>query len=133
MLRVVETTQPLSQGEIIADVPFFIIPKAITLKLHGDKDQHKGSPLESASFRQMKEKAATAKKGLLAVDLPMKIEYGIIISQSCDIDNKDWISVARLSPLSDIVGQVRDALELDEPHVLFDIKRRLTEGPDYGW
>ena len=121
----------LSQGDIVIDVPFFIIPKSITVALHGEKGKQACSPSDLESFRNMKERASGAKKGMLAVEIPLEVDVGMIVTQDCDLDNKDAISIARLHPLSAYAVPLKDAIELDEPLVVFDFKRRITEGPDY--
>ncbi|WP_157469100.1 hypothetical protein [Gemmata sp. SH-PL17] len=131
MLRSVDATRALCQGDIIIDVPFFVIPKAITLVLHGEKERITGSPADLASFRNAKDKAKQSQKGLLAIEMPIEVECGIILTQDCDLDNKDAITVARLYPLATYAVAVKDALTLDEPLIIYDFKKRITEGADF--
>ena len=133
MIRNVEIAHPLSQGDIITDVPFFVIPKALTLVLHGEKDRIPCSPSDVGSFRAAKARSESGelKKGLLAIEMPIEIEPGVVITHDCDADNKDIITVAKLTPLATFAVQVKDAIEFDEPLVIFDIIKRMTDGSDY--
>lgn len=54
----------------------------------------------------------------------------MVVTQGCDIDNKDYITLARIFPLGDLVQEAREALEHNEPLVLHEVARRLTEGHD---
>ncbi|MFO0806564.1 MAG: hypothetical protein U0791_25955 [Gemmataceae bacterium] len=124
--------RPLSQGDIVVDVPFFIIPKAITVELHGVKARQQCSPSDVESFRNLKAKSLAEKKGIVAVEMPLEVEPGIIVTHDCDLDNREVIAVAKLFPMASYAVNLKDALELEEPLVVFDFKRRVTEGSEFG-
>ncbi|HEV3257711.1 MAG TPA: hypothetical protein VG013_12575 [Gemmataceae bacterium] len=61
----------------------------------------------------------------------MILQTGMIVTQSCDLDYKDHVTVARVFPLASMVKDARDAIDHQEPLVLYDVINRLTEGTDF--
>ncbi|QDU22459.1 hypothetical protein [Urbifossiella limnaea] len=129
MLKDALAGRPLGQGDIIADVPFFVIPRTLQLKIQGEQGQSKCRAEDAESFRRAKEKAAG--RPVVAADLPVVIEPGVIITQDCDIEHKSYMTVARIFKLESVVVDARDAVKYDEPCVLWDVKRSITEGTDH--
>lgn len=130
MLQAPKPGAPLQQGDIIADVPFLVFPKAFGVKAQGIPGQERlvAGATESAA----KVKAHATGQAMTASDVPLVLQLGMVVTQSCDLDNKDHITLARIFPLDDAVLTAKDALEHDEPLVLFDVIRKLTEGTDSG-
>jgi hypothetical protein len=52
----------------------------------------------------------------------------MVVTQGCDIDFKDHVTLARVFPIAHLLEEARDAIDHDEPMVLHDLIRSLTEG-----
>jgi hypothetical protein len=119
---------PLQQGDIIQDVPFLILPKAFSIKAQGQTGQ---SRLDSQNLQSVeKVKQQCGDKQLAAVDVPLALQFGMIVTQSCDMDHKDHITLARIYPINSRIQQARDAIEHSEPLVLHDVIQGLVERSD---
>ena len=96
---------PLQQGDIIQDVPFLVLPKAFNIKAQGQTGQVR---LDSQNLQSVdKVKQHCADKPLAAIEVPLALHFGMVITQSCDLDNKDQITLARVFPikLADSAGK----------------------------
>lgn len=132
MLRPPKPDEPLQQGDIIRDVPFIVLPKAFNIKATGVPGQVRLDSANTGSFENGRQLAEGDKK-LFAVDVPLVLHLGMVITQSCDLDNKDQITLARVYPIEEQVQTAREAIQHNEPFVMYDILRRLTEGAaDHG-
>jgi hypothetical protein len=129
MLQQPRADAPLQQGDIIVDVPFLVLPKAFNVKAQAVQGQKRLDSQDLDSFEKTKRFASG--KQLLAVDVPFVLQLGMVVTQSCDLDNKDQITLARVFPLAHLVQQAKDAIDHAEPLVLFDVIRQLTEGSEY--
>jgi hypothetical protein len=52
----------------------------------------------------------------------------LILTQTCDIDHKDHVTVARIFAIGHLLQDARDALDHGEPLALHEVIRTLTEG-----
>lgn len=120
---------PLQQGDIIQDVPFVILSKIINVKANSIQGQSRLTCDDAASIDQVK--AFGQGKPLAAATLPLILQPGMIVTQGCDIDHRDSITLARIFPLTALIQDVKDAIDHGEPLVLHEVVRRLTEGHDY--
>jgi hypothetical protein len=130
MLQAPKEEAPLQQGDVIADVPFLVLPKTVGVKAQGVSGQERLVAGNVDSFAKVK--AHASGQAMTASDVPIVLNLGMVVTQSCDIDNKDQITLARVFPLPDAVKTAKDALEHGEPLILFDVIRKLTEGMDSG-
>ena len=128
MLAPPKADAPLQQGNIIRDVPFVVFPGVLNVKAGGVQGQARLEAQDLASFDKVK--AHSAGKNLAAANVPLILQPGMVVTQSCDIDNKDYITLARVFPIHQLVENARDAIEHNEPLVLHEVVRRLTEGLD---
>jgi hypothetical protein len=120
---------PLQQGDIISDVPFLVMQEEFNVKAHEIQGQKRLNAADVASFDRLKEFAQG--KQLTAASVPLVLQPGIVITQGCDLDHKDSITLARVYPIEQLVVGAREALELGENLALHDMVRGLTEGCDY--
>lgn len=118
----------LSQGDIIADVPFLILPRTINIKSSASGQIR----LESSDPRTFDRLRQPTELKNLQTTVAVVLQMGVVISQSCDLDYKDHFALARVFPLQDLIKAAKDAIEHSEPLVLFDTVRVLAEGAEYG-
>jgi hypothetical protein len=117
---------PLQQGDIIRDVPFVVLPKVFNVKVEGAQGQERLDSQHLESFGKVK--AFAQGKHLTAAAMPFVLQPGMVVTQGCDIDFKDDITLARVYPIGQLVVDARDALQYEEPLVLHEVIRELTEG-----
>src|SRR5262245_25301182 len=117
MLQAPKDNAPLQQGDIIADVPFLVFQKVVNVKAPGVAGQARLDSANVESFAKVKDHAAGGQ--MTATDVPLALQLGMVVTQSCDLDNKDQITLARVFPISEFVSDAKGALEHDEPLVLF--------------
>ncbi|MBT9587536.1 hypothetical protein IV102_29610 [bacterium] len=87
------------------------IPKTLTFKVEGEQVQRRlgvGNALA-------KEQAFSPCRGQGAI--PIVSGLGVVLSQSCDIDQREQVAFGRVHYLEELIQDYRDALELDEPEV----------------
>ena len=130
MLREPPAKEPLQQGDIILDIPFRFPPKSFNVKVQGISGQARLDSQNQDSVDKVKQLRGEA-GSLHTSDIPLVLHSGMIFTQSCDLDNKDDITLARIFPLVAFSREAKDAIAHDEPFILFDIIRRLTEGNDF--
>lgn len=130
MLRPPKENDPLQQGDLIEDVPFLVLRPAFNVKAQGVQGQTRLDSQDLASFEKMKQFAGG--KALHTSEVPLILQLGIIVTQSCDLDYKDHVTLARVFPIRAMIQTAKEALDRTEPLVLFDILRRMTEGAEYG-
>jgi hypothetical protein len=128
MLRPPGKDDPLQQGDIIGDVPFLLLPRVVNLK--GDTGQGQVRlDSQDAGIAASLEKVKSAKT--IQATVPVVFRTGLVITQTCDIEHKSQITLAHVLPLDAMVQEVKEAAAHDEPLVLYDIIRSLTEGLQY--
>ena len=118
----------LQQGDVIRDVPFVILAGAINVKAQGVQGQERLNAQDLGSFAKVKE--FSQGKHLVAATVPLVLQPGMVATQGCDIDYKDHITLVRVFPIDQLLQDARDAIEHNEPLVLHEVIRRLTEGHD---
>jgi hypothetical protein len=128
MLVAPKQDAPLQQGDIIRDVPFVILAGALNVKAQGIQGQKRLDAQDVESFARLKEFGQG--KQLLAATVPLVLQPGMVLTQSCDIDYKDHITLARVFPIGQLLEDAREAIEHGEPLVLHEVIRRITEGHD---
>src|SRR5437879_4093869 len=126
MLRPSEKDGVLQQGDLIEDVPFLVLPKAVSIKAPGVQGQTRLDSQNLDSFQNVKQFGGD--KRLAAAEVPIVLQLGMVVTQSCDLDHKDQITLVRIFPLTHMIQQAKEAIEGGERLVLFDVVRRLTEG-----
>jgi len=107
----VDAVQRLTQGDLVYGVPFLQIPKTLTFKVEGEQVQRRlgvGNALP-------KEQAFSPCRGQGAI--PIVSGLGVVLSQSCDIDQREQVAFGRVHYLEELIQDYRDALEFDEPEV----------------
>lgn len=119
---------PLQQGDIVSDVPFVVFPGAFNVKAQGVQGQARLDAQDLNSFTKVKE--FSGGNHLNAATVPIVLQPGMVVTQGCDIDHKDNITLARVFPIGHLLADARDAIEYHEPLVLHELIRRLTEGHD---
>lgn len=129
MLLEPNAQQPLQQGDILNDVPFVVLAKVFNVKANNVQGQSRLSCEDLATFDAVKQ--FSQGNVLTAASLPLVLQPGMVITQGCDIDHRDFITLARVFPLTMLVEQAKQALDYEEPLVLHEVIRRLTEGHDY--
>jgi hypothetical protein len=129
MLRPPDAGAALQQGDMIRDVPFFVFRKVINVKVQGTPGQTRIDCQHLKSFEKARE--ISGGKALTATEVPLVLQPGMVVTQSCDLDYKDQITLARVFPIGQLVQEAKDALEHQEPLVLYDVIRRLTEGSNF--
>ncbi|MGH7171375.1 MAG: hypothetical protein ACRELG_13955 [Gemmataceae bacterium] len=82
-----------------------------------------------SSFEAVKEHAKG--KALIAVNIPFALQPGIVVTQSCDLDHKEGLTLARIFPIGDLIKGAKQAIESGERLALHDMIRGITEGHDY--
>src|SRR5947209_3343138 len=120
---------PLQQGDIIRDVPFLVMQEEMNVKAHETQGQKRINAADATSFDRLKEFAQG--KALTAAGVPLVLQPGIVITQGCDLNHKDSVTIARVYPIEQLVVGAREALEFGERLALHDMVRGLTEGYDY--
>src|SRR4051812_34838166 len=128
MLRPPEGGVALQQGDLIRDVPFLVLRKVINIKAEG-VPHHALDCQAPESFESAK--GVSGGKPLTATEVPVVLQTGMIVTQSCDLDYKDHVTLVRVFPLASMVKDAKDAIDHNEPLVLYDVIKRLTEGADY--
>jgi hypothetical protein len=118
----------LQQGDIIRDVPFVILAGVLNVKAQGVQGQERLNAQDLGSFGKVKE--FSQGKQLSAATVPLVLQPGMVVTQGCDIDYKDHITLARVFPIGQMLADARDAIEHREPLVLHEVIRMLTEGHD---
>src|ERR1700693_203792 len=100
MLRPPEAGLALPQGDLIRDVPFLVFRKVINVKAEG-LPHHVLESQAPASLAEARSSSGT--KPLLATEVPVFLQTGMIVTQSCDLDYKDQVTLARTFPLASMV------------------------------
>jgi hypothetical protein len=121
--------RPLQQGDIIQDVPFLVLGKIVNVQAHEIQGQKRINAENPGSFDTVREHAKG--KALTATGVPLVLQPGIIVTQGCDIEHKENVTVARIFPIEQLVAAARDAIEYGERLALHDMIRGLIEGYDY--
>ena len=67
-------------------------------------------------------------KQLTAAAVPFLLTPAMVVTQGCDIDFKDQITLARIYPISHLIQDAKEAIEHEEPVVLHEVIRSITEG-----
>jgi hypothetical protein len=116
----------LQQGDIIRDVPFVLFPKVFNVKVEGVQGQKRLDSQDLATFDQVKE--FSQGKQLTAAAVPFLLTPALVVTQGCDLDFKDQITLARIYPIGHLLQDAKDALGHDEPVVLHEVIRSITEG-----
>lgn len=119
----------LQQGDIIQDVPFVIFPKTFNVKANDIQGQSKLTCEDHNSLEKVKE--FSKGNSLAATQLPLILQPGMIVTQGCDIDFRDSVTLARVYPLAQLIQEVKEATDHSEPLVVYEVIRRLTEGHEY--
>lgn len=117
---------PLEQGDIIRDVPFVVFPKAFNVKAEGVQGQVRLDCQDPLSCQKVKD--FSQGKQLTAATVPFVLTPGMVVTQGCDIEHKDQITLARVFPIGHVLHDAKDAINYNEPLVLHEVIRRLTEG-----
>jgi len=123
------TDQPLQQGDIIQDVPFVVISGVFNVKVNNVQGQSRVDCGDASTLDKVKQ--FSQGNAMTVSSLPLVIQPGIVVTQGCDIDHRDFITLARIFPLELLIQEVKEAVNHDEPLILYDLIRRLTEGHDY--
>ena len=92
---------PLQQGDIIRDVPFLVMPEELNVKAHEIQGQKHINSADAASIDRLKEFAQG--KAFAAASMPLILRPGIVITQGCDLQHKDSITIARVYPIEQLV------------------------------
>ncbi|HKW86293.1 MAG TPA: hypothetical protein VJM82_04410 [Nitrospiraceae bacterium] len=129
MLVAPDKDAPLQQGDIIKDVPFLVLPKAFNVKAEGASGQTRLDSHQLESFE--KARTFSAGKRLTATEIPLVLQVGMVVTQSCDLDYKDQITLARVFRIDQMIQSARDAIEHNEPFVLYEVVYRLAEGAEH--
>jgi hypothetical protein len=129
MLSEPKADQPIQQGDIIQNVPFILLSKVINVKANNVQGQSRLTCEDPGSIDQAK--TFSQGNALAASMLPLTIQPGMIVTQGCDIDHRDSITLARIFPLTVLIQEAKDAIDYGEPLVLHEVIRRLTEGHDH--
>lgn len=129
MLRAPDQDAPLQQGDIVRDVPFLVLPPIVNVKAAGLQGQKRIDSQNAATVAAVKEFSGASK--LTATEVPLLLQMGVIVTQSCDLDFKDDVTLARVYPLGVQVQTARDAEEFGEPLVLYHVVQRLVEGAEF--
>jgi hypothetical protein len=116
----------LQQGDIIRDVPFVLFPKVFNVKAEGVQGQKRLDSQNLATFDQVKE--FSQGKPLTAAAVPLLLTPAMVVTQGCDLDFKDQITLARIYPIGHLLQDAKDAIDHDEPVVLHEVIRSITEG-----
>jgi hypothetical protein len=126
VLQTPNRDKPLQQGDVIRDVPFVVLPKVFNAKAEKVQGQTRVDSQDPASFGSVREFS----KGnqLTATAIPFVLTPGMVVTQGCDIDFKDHITLARIFPIECMLEDAKDAIDHDEPLVLHAVIRALTEG-----
>src|SRR5437899_1053202 len=112
---------PLQQGDIIRDVPFLVMPEEFNVKAHEIQGQKRINAADGASIDRLMEFAQG--KALTATTIPLVLQPGIVITQGCDLQHKDSITIARVYPIEQLVVGAREAIEFGEQLALHDMVR----------
>jgi hypothetical protein len=115
----------IQQGDIIQDVPFVVLGSEFNIQASETKGQVRLRATDATSFDRVKEHAKGKK--LNAVNVPLVLQPGLILTQGCDIEHKDHITVARIFPLQTVSESARVAIDHGERLALHDMIRGLTE------
>src|SRR5437763_10572418 len=106
MLAAPTPEDPLEQGNIIRLVPFVVDSGTFNVKADGVQGQARldcrdpSSLAKAEDFRQG--------KPLTASSVPFVLQPAMVITQSCDIDHKDQITLARIFPVGHINQDAKD-------------------------
>jgi hypothetical protein len=129
MLGSLRQDGPLQQGDIIRDVPFLVMPGNFNVKANETQGQVRLNCDELSSFEKVKEHAKD--KSLIATAIPFVLQPGMVVTQSCDLEHKDGVTLARIFPIQNLIKGAREAIESGENLALYDMIRGITEGTDY--
>jgi hypothetical protein len=118
--------ESLQQGDVIRNVPWLLLPRLVNVKAVGVQGQAR---LDSQAPEGVHAVLAHGGGKPLSVNgAPLVLDLGIIVTQSCDLDYKPHLTLARVFPLVDLVLEAKEAVQHREPLVLYDTVRNLTEG-----
>jgi hypothetical protein len=126
MLRTRDASDALQQGDIIRDVPFLLLPNVVNVAVEGVQGQQRLDSSRPESVDSLKANVGT--RSLAASRVPLVLCDGVVVTQSCDIEHKGYLTLAQMFPLADRVQEAKDAIQHEEPLVLLDVVRSLTEG-----